>query len=410
MLQEKERFEQTCCPLEPSKLIQNLENLRSNLDPKDYDGQYAVSSGMINGYERKYYTKSSEYRRSQLIHEAINGNKNAKEDAEQVFRHLDILIKLGNTHEVSYTNYKCWFEYAKYFEVPLARAWDVAVLWKNQELQRVRENSLYESKLLRPYYYLYVITLLRYISGQGMTESDVAERRNDLNNQIKVTSKNTSVVQDWFAAGKGMGQLYDRSWINLADVDSETMIRVVSGEVVYYENNWGYLKIANPRAMGSWGKAPIGQSYSKDCDVFFYGGQSGVISESDVRDGRMKEFKVGFSYERMVASTKSLERNIKKTIVIEKDDIGQLVSSTEESDENRKQDFPRVPNITGKVTLCNCNFSKSNSISGIFEYQGVQYKGIIISVSGKLMKTYRKQSKIQARVISKNNDQYILKV
>lgn len=453
MLQEKERFEQTCCPLDPSKLIQNLENLRKKLDPKDYDSQYVVSSGIINGYERKYYTESNEYRRSQLIHKALNGDKKAKEDAEKVFEHLDLLIKLGNTHEVSYTTYKCWFEYAKYQEVPLTRAWTVAMLWKNQELQRVSRNSLYESNLLRPYYYLYVITLLRYISGQGMTESDVVGRKNDLNNQIQETSRNTSTVQDWFATGKGMGQLYDRSWINLADVDSETMIRVVSGKVIHYENNWGYLKLTNPRAMGSWGKAPIGQRYSKDCDVFFDGRQSGVISESDVGNGQTKEFKMGFSYERMVASTKSLEQNIKKSIVIEEAEhefSGQEITRKTDfasellqpSDENKnkcvkchskinkknapypehgylkgqldnkdqEQDTPKSSDIIGKVTMYNCDFSKTASISGVFEYQGVEYKGIIINVSGKMMKIYKKRTKIQARVISKNNDQYILKI
>ena len=317
MLQEKEQFEKSCSPLEPSMLIQNLENLRLKVDPQDYSSQYVISSGMVNGYERKYYTQSSEYRRSQLIYRALKGDKDAQDDAERVFKHLDLLVKLGNTHEVSYTTYKCWFEYAKYLDVPLVRAWDVAIHWKNQELSRVRDNSLYESNLLRPYYYLFVIALLRYLSNQGMTEKDVSDRKADLNKQIKATSRNTSVVQDWFATGKGMGQLYDRSWINLADVDSEAQIRVVSGKVVHYENNWGYMKLSNPRAMGSWGRTPIGQRYSKDCDVFFDGRQSGVISKLDVGNGQEKEFKVGFSYERMVASTKSLERNIKKSYLVD---------------------------------------------------------------------------------------------
>lgn len=342
MLNEKERFEQTCSPLEPSMLIQDLENLRVKLDPKDYVSQYAVSSGMVNAYERKYYTKSNEYRRSQLIYSALHGDVSAQKDARKVFEHLDLLVKLGNSHEVSYTSYKCWFEYAKYLEVSLVRAWDVALQWKTKELSRVKYNSLYDNNLIRPYYYLFVITLLRYSNNQGMTEKDVLERKDELNRQIKRTSRNTSAVQDWLALGKGMGQLYDRSWINLSDVDSEASIRVVKGKVVYYdENNRGYMRISNPRALSSWGKPPIGGRYSKDSDVFFDGKQSSVISEMDVGNGQEKEFKVGFSYERMVASTNSLERNIKKSSIImepaSKIEEKRLVS---ESDE-----------ITGKVLL-----------------------------------------------------------
>lgn len=317
MLQQKEQFEQIYGSLESSKLIENLENLRSQLDPKDYHSQYIVSSGMVNEYERKYYTESSEYRRSQLLYNALNGNKKAKEDAEKVFAHLELLIKLSTSHEVSYTTYKCWFEYAKYLDVSLQRAWDVAMIWKNQEVKRARTNSLYDNNLIKPYYYLFVIALLRYKSGQGMTGQDVLDRKKDLNDQIKSTSRSTSVVQDWYAKGKGMGQLYDRSWIKLADVDSESRICIVSGTVVHFENNWGYIKLSSPRAMGSWAKSPIGQRYSKDCDVFFDGRQSGIISEIDVGSGQTKQLKVGFSYERMVASTKSLERNIKKSSFVE---------------------------------------------------------------------------------------------
>lgn len=543
MLKEQENFEQTCYPMAPSRLIENLENLQSTLDSQDYDGKYVVSSSMVYGYERKYRKKSDEYRRSQLIYEALNGDKKAKEDAGKVFRHLEDLVKLSSTHTVSYTTYKCWFEYAKYLDVSFSRAWDVAMLWKNQELERDKDKFRYESNLLMPYYYLYVITLLKYMSGQGVTESEVRERKSDLDDQIQSasTSRSTSAIRDWLATGKGMGQLYDRAWINLADVDTEPMIRVVSGEVVHYENNCGYLKLADPRKLGNWGKPPIGQKYSKDCDVFFDGRQSGVFSELDVGNGQIKQFKVGFSYERMMASTKSLEQNIKKTIVVaaaeqersEAESAPQVVcdsgtiqsagseNKTQPLDEcdffpeeircsktrkylngslsngmrgglcssdldlfrnvgstfgnsedilyklkeipsfrvkiedsknpercrlslfhtgmcleeiletkedgiedekevlnaetaaqNQKEEFPDLPDISGKepIILFDLDFSKKNSISGVFEYEGVQYRGIIPSVSGKMMKDCKKRSRLVTKVVSKNQKQYILKI
>lgn len=543
MLKEQENFEQTCYPMGFSSLIGNLINLQKTLDPQDYAGQYMISSSMVHGYERKYSQRSKEYRRSQLIYEALRGNRDAKEDAKRVFDQLDLMVKLSSTHMVSYTTYKCWFEYAKYLEISFGRAWDVAMLWKSQELERNRNNIHYESNLLLPYYYLYVITLLKYMSGQGMTtESNVRERKEDLVAQIKATrtSRSTSAVRDWLATRKGMGQLYDGSWINLTDVDAEPMIRVVGGEVVHYENNQGYLKLVNPRALGSWGKPPVGQRYSKDCDVFFDGRQSGVVSELDVGNRQIKEFKVGFSFEKMVASIKSLEQNIKKTIVeetvdqetfkeehvlkencnlnpktpadsenrvrsleecdffpeaigwsktgeymylngtlsngmrgglsssdidlfknvsssfgnsedilymlkeipsfrvkimdsrnpercrlslfhtgIELDEIigrkeeagkEEPVLAVDETDKIPKADSLALPDISGKVTLYNCDYSKKNSISGIFEYEGKKYQGMIIRVSGKTLQDCKKRSRIEAKVISKDQHKYILQI
>jgi hypothetical protein len=317
MIEERDRFEKTCSPLNPSMLIQNLENLRLKAETNDYNSQYAISSSMVNGYERKYYSKSGEYRRSQLIHRALEGDREAQKDAEKVFEHLDLLVKLGESHEVGYSTYNCWFEYAKYTQQPLTRAWNIAVQWKDKERKRAADSSRYEGNLLRPYYYLFVITFLRYLSNQGMTEQDVVERKEDLKRQFNAkTSRQTSEVRDWFADGKGMGQLFDRSWISMQEVDGEEHIRVVSGRVIHYENELGYLRITNPPAMGRWIHTPVGMSYSKDYDVFYDGRQSNMISEEDVGNGKEKQFKVGFSYEGMVASQKSLERNIKKSTII----------------------------------------------------------------------------------------------
>ena len=326
ILREKDRFEQSCCPLEPSQLLQNLENLRQNVDQNDYSSQYVIRSGIINAYERKYFT--NEYRRSQLIYNALQGDKKACEDAQKVFNHLEFLIKLSKTHEVSYTTYKRWFEYAKYMEVKLGRAYEIANLWKDQEYKR--ENSIYQrdNNLVKPYYYLFVITLLQYKLQQGVTERDVRDRWIDLKNRIKTPSRNTHAAQDWYVDGRqGMGQLYDRAWINLRNADIESKISIVTGTVVHFENNCGYIKLTNPQRLGSWAKPPVGQSYSKDGDVFFDVRQTGtgVISEQDVGNGQNIKFKVGFSYEGMVASQNSLERNVKQSTFITDNDFVQEI-------------------------------------------------------------------------------------
>lgn len=43
------------------------------------------------------------------------------------------MVRLSTSHEVSYSTYNCWFEYAKYMDIPLNRACDVALDWKNRE-------------------------------------------------------------------------------------------------------------------------------------------------------------------------------------------------------------------------------------------------------------------------------------
>lgn len=150
----------------------------------------------------------------------------------------------------------------------------------------------------------------------GITADEMRDRRKDLDRQIKYTSKETSYVRDWFASGNGLGQLYDSSWINLANVDSNSKIRVIRGKVVHFENNNAFIRIMELRALGDWGIAPVGQRYNKASDVFFDGSKSGIISEQDVGSEHMKKMKIGFSYERMVASVISLERNLKRTILL----------------------------------------------------------------------------------------------
>lgn len=318
--EQKSYFESFYCSGEKSTLIRDLENLSAKVDKADYHSQYVISSGIFNGYESIYSSEGDS--RSQLIRKALSGNKAAKEDAEKAFNHLDNLIKLSATHDISYSTYKCWFEYAKYMCVSLTRAYNVALEWKDKELSRIKSNDPYKNKLFKPYYYLYVITLLRYVANQGVTEEEVRQRRNDLSRQIRVTSRETSTVQDWFSSRPGLGQLYDRSWTSLGMVDMDSNIREVEGIVVFYgQNNNGYIRIINPRAISSWGCIPNNQAFSVDSDVFFSLGATGILSESDFGSGKTKKLKFGFSYEKMVASRNSLEKNRKESVVIEEKKI-----------------------------------------------------------------------------------------
>lgn len=311
----KEEFEQTCFPNKSSEFLQRLNNLNSNLRSDDYEGHYMVSSMTVYAYEKKHY--SEEYRRSSLIRKALNGDPTAKGDAERVFSHLDKIVKMDQEHPVSFTTYNLWFEYAKYMEIPLAKAFDQAYNWKRAENMR-ESNGMQKNNLLRPCYYLFVIQLLRYCAGENITDSDLLERKQDLSKQISASRKN-DVVQDWYANRKGLGHLYSREWIDVKNVDGRNDIAEVRGRVVYVDsekNNYGYLRVTEPNAMSRWAKAPKGIPYNTDSDVYFAERQTNIISEKDI--GKEKKFKFGFSYNKMIASMNSLEKgNIIKTIVEE---------------------------------------------------------------------------------------------
>lgn len=70
---------------------------------------------------------------------------------------------------------------------------------------------------------------------------------------------------------------------------------------------------------------------------------------------------------------------------------------------NEVREKQELFNLKGKqVILENCDFSKENLIKGDFVYGGIRYKGVVINVSIKMMKTYKNKAKIPVRVIGKS--------
>lgn len=366
----KDEFEQTCFPDKASEFLQRLGNLESKLSENDYEGHYMVSSMTVYAYEKKHYQE--DYRRSSLIHKALRGDANAAKDAERVFRHLDRIVKMSKEHTVSYTTYNLWFEYAKYMQVSLSRAYEQAYNWKQAEL--LRENTVSQrNNLLRPCYYLFVIQLLRYCDGESITDKDVLDKRQDLTNQISASRAN-EVVQDWYAKRKGLGHLYSREWIDVKNVDGSDHIAQVQGKVVFVEEekcNYGYLRIMSPNAMNKWSKAPKGMRYNKDSDVYFSQKQSNFITESDM--GKPKKFKFGFAYGKMVASMNSLEKlNVAKTIVASRE------RPKRENDVIKITELKEHVGVTDKLMLgsqmkCADLRLEKGAVSALAEFAGVTY-------------------------------------
>lgn len=362
----KDEFEQICFPEKSSEFLQRLDNLESKLSDNDYDGHYMVSTMKVYAYEKKHY--GDEYQRSSLIMKALAGNKDAAEDAERVFSHLDKIVKMSKEHPVSYTTYNHWFEYAKYMQIPLFRAYEQACNWKQAEIQR--ENTASQRNwLIRPCYYLFAIQLLRYCEGENITDKDVFDRKQDLSRQVSL-SRTNDVVQDWYSNRKGVGHLYSKEWIDVKNVDTTSNIAEVQGRVVYVDeenHNYGYLRIINPNGMSKWSKAPKGMLYNKDSDVYFSQMQSNIISKAD---NRMKKFKFGFAYSRMIASMNSLEkRNVTETVVEERGQIVKNADSTMVKSEIKQEEIK-----LGMQVQCVNLRLKKGSVLGLFNFVGQAYQ------------------------------------
>lgn len=302
----KEMLENIIYPEKESVILQNLDDFRNNLDPMDYDGHYFVSKEIVYAYERKYYDEV--FRRASLINKSFRKDKKAIQDADHVFDNLDRIVKMSVNHQVAHVIYNKWFEYAKYKNVGLIRAKEVAREWRDAEIKRSENRDTQYSTLLKPYYYLFVISLLQYKSGvDGVTDSEVRERKENLRSEVK-KSHHTRAVQDWYRNATGLGQLFSHEWIDYKDVQNEDQIAVVQGSVKDIDDNYvGYIKITNPRSLGNWSKPLVGHSYNKDSYVRFVEEQSGIISKRDSGTTKEWKFKFGFSYENFEASMNSLE-------------------------------------------------------------------------------------------------------
>lgn len=309
----RDEFERVCFPDKTSDFLQRLNNLEDKISDSDYEGHYFVSAMTVYAYEKKHYLE--DYRRGSLIHKALSKNADAIKDAERVFEHLDRMVKMNQEHPVSYTTYNLWFEYAKYMQISLARAYEQACNWKQAEIMR-EKTAEHRNSLIRPCYYLFVIQLLRYCEGENISEKELLDRKQDLGRQIS-SSRANEVVQDWYSNRKGLGRLYSREWTDVKNVDMVRDIAEVQGKVVYVEEqkcNYGYLRITSLNAINKWSKAPKGMRYNKDSDVYFSQKQNNIITERDIN--KAKKFKFGFAYEKLSASMNSLEnRNIAKTVV-----------------------------------------------------------------------------------------------
>lgn len=295
-------FDSICSPNGARKTLQRLEKYLSEVPVDDYHGQYTVRMSFIHNYQKKHYNAKTKH--IEILSKAYAKNAEAIEDAKRVFSHLEALLKMNDRPAASFI-YRMWFDYAKYFSTSLIRACDVAKEWKTVEASR-------NGDLLWPNYYLFVITLLLYTEAMA-TENDVVTRKRELNRSLP-RARYISSVNDWYSVGTGMGRLKSRNICSYEEVPTDPSIMILQGNVASVSETEGFLTIKEPRAFSNWGKAFGNMTFSKDSSVFFSPGVAVLLPG----DNPQIRFKLGFSFERMVASDNSLfELNVKKAVITE---------------------------------------------------------------------------------------------
>lgn len=299
---KKDDFERVCFPCEPSRLLDRLDNISGDIDEEDYESRYLVNAMKIYAFEKKYRAAKDD--RSSIIIKALGGDENAKKDANRVYSCLDSVIRMKDVHSVSFSMYNRWFEYAKYKEISLITAFQQAQIWKQAELSRSSGGDA-----LRPYYYLFVIQLLRFVNGEDVSSDDVLRAKKDLMGQLH-EGKSSRAVQDWYANRRNMGALYSKDWIDFGEVDDDENIKEVRGRILSVDDNGnGFIRITQPQRMSGWKNHYANMHVDTDTDVRFEQKKTNMFTQAD--SGRTIKLKVGFSYERMVASMNSIiNRNI----------------------------------------------------------------------------------------------------
>ncbi len=365
---------------EKSTLLEKLNNISEKLKPDDYDSHYFVSTQIVYAYERKY-TNPGKYRRGALICKALDGDKKASEDAKKVFDRLDSIIKMNNSHTISSATFSKWFEYAKLLAVPLSRAHEVAVKWKMYEADNFSGRGIKNLRLIKPDYYLFVISLLQYLDGDADADS-VRERFRVLNvERKKGIIEYSGLVRDWYTQGKGMGHLFSHEWIDVKDVALEQRIKSVKGEVVHFNEDdyTGYIKITDPIRLGNWGKPHVGSDYNRYSDVYFSESQTKLITSEDVGNGKSWDFKFGFSYDGLKVSSNSLEvlNRASKKIDSGHDDNSKEQIVTQSKDQNKSA--PQMQHIPfgKKITLEKLTATSKGTVQGTFYFNGQELYGNI---------------------------------
>lgn len=284
----KTDFSTKLIQVEKSNVLQELNNYLDRL-----------TSGIIKNSEKISNVKRmiirnilNKYRDEKGINytKFAQKDKQTKKDINLVMNYLnDNLIQEKKKNN----DFVLWFNLVKYSDVSLDDAIKMAYSWFDfQQEEKVIDP--------RPAYFLYVLHYLRALDG--FTNSiEEGERYRKICRKICEEKKkdnltvNYSKVRDWLGNGKGVRALVDDRNIDYSNILKDSGLMKVKGKFLEIDPSnrrvYGYITVIEP-------------VYLKGAKVFFKPLECGVSTQ---QIGHVFEFKLGFSFERMVAFDKSIK-------------------------------------------------------------------------------------------------------
>ncbi len=273
--------------VEKSNVLQELNEYlrRLTLMPiKDSKKISNVKRMIIRNILNKYYDgKGVDYSRFEKT------DKKTKKDLEKVMGYLSDNL-MQDTRKNN--DYVLWFNLVRYSDISLDEAVKMGYAWfAFQQDEKIVDP--------RPAYYLYVLHYLRAL--EGFTNSiEEGEKYRKICRKICEEKKgdnfviNYSKVRDWLGNGKGLRALVDDRNIDYSNILKDDNLMKMKGKFIEIDPSnrkvYGYISVTEP-------------VYLRGAKVFFKPLECGVSMQ---QIGHIFEFKLGFSFERMVAFDKSI--------------------------------------------------------------------------------------------------------
>jgi hypothetical protein len=301
----RDEFIRCCFPDDPSKALEELNNLLDTIPIEDKAGYLVVTQGIIQNIQRKYYNQDT--KRYELLIRAYAGDSRANKDARTIFEHLNNLIMGG--YNVLPAEYKMWFDFAKFCEISIKTGLQVV---RNFTYSIGAED---ETNLLWAKYYSYVLSLLLYIKVGIGTTDDILEKLTELATAKRHFQRTTYIttIRDWFSIGNEMGSLISSSVISVSDSAKSSRLLTVEGLVVDMSEHEGFLSVESLPRLKKIGRPTIGSNINRKACVFFSPLSSGISKDQVGSDHKIK-FRFGFSFDKMEVSRNSLvDLNIEKS-------------------------------------------------------------------------------------------------
>lgn len=288
------------CLQDSSLILQSLQNYLDRINAKPGpDHEHSV----LRAYTQMIYYTLYKYQKGKNVDFIrLVSNKN---DFDRINRYVNEALK--HYGDKSHFLYRLWFKLAKLRNASFSEAKQRAQDWKAIPVKPGQ-------KMVWPYYYMYIISLL-----SGQPKADVEETWNELQRRLRLDRDEgkAELICDYYQSGMdGMGSLVDSVWVSFNEIENNELISWIRGTISHISDNEasGYINSTDVKYLD---RKP--RLKPEEGHIFFKPASTKLTQRSLKEE---VEFKFGFTLKRIQA--------IDKTVCLanEKDKARALVSKS----------------------------------------------------------------------------------